>query len=374
VQIIPQPVPPPIRVFKTRHHCVAGKSNPASQIKKFAGRSDTLLRENSQNRNMEVSPFPIVVRPPRPSEKLACRMILPHSAGPGRECHFLIAATGQPERVIAAAALTWDTALQDLKGWEVDVHVLPPFRRHGIARKLIDAICNEANIRRIPAVHPREWVKLDSEAFQFWTSLGFSETQRKFEYTGASADFLAALKQIYDLTQEHGKIPPNARVVTLAEADIEPIVRLHLQHLGGSASVLRPLLAGTHPNPYDRQLSLVLMLDDQVVGFVLGRILPEISTYQLESTVIAPTVRRSWANILLRYEVAVRGTAMGLKGVQYIALDQHADTRRAGARLNARLTQILMRMRRQTCPISPAAESAGRQPDPDGGDPFAAEA
>ena len=101
-------------------------------------------------------------------------MLLPHVVGAGREAAFTVAACGTPQRVVGAAALGRDVRRQTHEGWQIDLHVIPPFRRRGIGRALVDFVVAQAAARGAAALHSWDWVEPESDAARAWAALGFS--------------------------------------------------------------------------------------------------------------------------------------------------------------------------------------------------------
>ena len=300
----------------------------------------------------------VVIRPPTPAEKRACRMLLPHATGAARRSRLYVAAAGQPQRVVGAAALGLDPRLETHRGWQVDLRVIAPHRGRGIGRRLMDHVVAQAVSHRVPALHAWEWVEPDSDAARAWAALGFSQARRKSEYETELPRSLPTILPLYEQVRERGWIPDAARIIPLADADKEAVARLHAEYLGGNRRLLMPLLDGSAPDRYDPQFSRVLLLDGSVVGFTLGRIMTG-GVCEIDANVLHPSVRLGWANLWLKVEAAQMLLANGIEVIRYFSLDQHQDTQRLSRQAGARLVGTRVQMRREIRPLRGASGGGG---------------
>jgi GNAT superfamily N-acetyltransferase len=306
---------------------------------------------------MESAPA-FVIRPPTAPERRACRMLLPGATGPGQRSRLFAAVTGQPQRVVGAAAVGLDRRLETAGAWQVDLRVIVPFRRRGIGRALIDHVIALAREHRVAALHAWEWVESESEAARAWAALGFSPAQRKLEYEADIAAASSTLQPIYQQVLADKWIPETARMVPLGGADYDAIARLHVEYLGGSRRLLMPLLDGTAPDCFHPTYSRVMLLDGRVVGFSLGRIGAG-GVCEVDAHVLHPSVRMGWANLWLKMEAAERLLEDGIRTMRYFSLEQHGDTRRISRQAGCRLLRTLVQMRRELAPAPGQAPRAG---------------
>jgi hypothetical protein len=198
----------------------------------------------------------------------------------------------------------------------------------------------------------------DGDAARAWAALGFSPAQRKSEYETELPRSLPTILPLYEQVRERGWVPESARIIPLADADKEAVARLHADYLGGNRRLLMPLLDGPAPDRYDPQFSRVLLLDGNVVGFTLGRILPG-GVCEIDANVLHPSVRMGWANLWLKVEAARMLLSNGIEVIRYFSLDQHQDTHRLSRQAGARLVGSRVQMRREITPPGGAAAGAG---------------
>ena len=311
---------------------------------------------------MEPPPDAPAIRPPTPAERRACRMLLPRATGAGQRASLYVAAWGQPERVVGAAALGLDARREGHQGWQLDLRVIAPFRRRGIGRALVEHAAARARSHGVVVLHAWEWLEPDSGAANALRALGFIPGRRKSEYETVLADSLPTILPLYEQVREHGWIPPSARIIPLARADHDAVAALHAQYLGGSRRLLVPLLNGTAPDCFDPQYSRVLLVDGHVVGFTLGRILPG-GVCEVDANVLHPSVRLGWANLWLKVEAAQLLMANGIHTIRYFSLEQHTDTHRLSRQAGAKLVRTLVQM---TLTLNPPGEEPRGRAGPGG--------
>jgi hypothetical protein len=174
--------------------------------------------------------------------------------------------------------------------------------------------------------------------------MGFYIAQRRQDYEVNLRDACDAIEPLLDRVRP--RIPPNARIVPLADADLDAVVQLHQQYLGGNRDVLWPLLSGGVPDSYHHTLSCVLTLDDRVVGAVLGRVFND-GSCEVDAKVLHPSVRRRWANIWLMHHAIAGALAHGTRILRYFTLDAHQDTRQLSERFGGVVTGCQVRMERE---------------------------
>ena len=285
-------------------------------------------------------------------------MLLPAATGAGQRAKLYVAAVGSPPRVVGAAALGLDARDHTHQGWQIDLRVIAPFRRRGIGRALTEHAVAQAAAHGVSHLHAWQWVEPDSEPARAWAALGYAPARRKLEYEADIEQASSTLAQLYHQVRESGYIPATATIVPLGDADPDAVARLHAEYLGGSRRVLMPLLTGAAPDCYHPKYSRVILLDGQVVGASLGRILPD-GVCEVDAHVLHPSVRMGWANLWLKMEAAERLLEDGIRTMRYFTLEQHTDTQRISRQAGCRLIRSLVQMRREVAGPAAGARDAG---------------
>lgn len=264
------------------------------------------------------------IRTASASDALAVRMLLPSAADALSYC--LVAEAGDPSRIVGAAGITRAMRPKPLVGPGVTIEVIPPYRRRGIARRLIERIAEQAKDRGAAALYATQKVDSHSEAMQAWSALGFSPCETVQYHELPLNEFEIQLAPLLQRMRERGKIPETARIVPLFEADIDAVARLHLEVLGGDALDLQQKLRGDVPNSYLAHYSQILLLENRVVGFILAHRVGKDVAF-VDANVLAPDVRGGWANIWLKLEATRGAQQLGIKKFVFTSFDHYTDTR-----------------------------------------------
>jgi len=273
-------------------------------------------------------------------------MLLPRATGAGQVSRLYVAVSGEAAQVVGAVALGLDRRRDIGAGWRVDLRVIVPFRRRGIGRALIEHAVDQAHQHGIRALDAWAWVEPDSDEARAWISFGFMSCQRRLEFEADLRQAHDTLMPLYTKIRDDGWIPRDARIIPLAEADLEAVADLHVRYLGGNRRLLMPLLRGDGAEPFDLHYSRVLLLDGHVVGFTLGRILHN-GVCEIDANVLHPGVRLGWANLWLKKEAAAMLLSGGIHTIRYFSLQQHTDTQRVSRQVGGRLVGTTLQMRRE---------------------------
>jgi len=277
-------------------------------------------------------------------------MLLPDVDPGTQDLQLLVAIDDSSRHVIAAAALGCDTRPPDLERWHVDLHVIPPYRRRGVARTLLGRIVDISRLHGIPSLDSWGWAELGSDPATAWTHLGFSVLREKFEFIGTVQAVIDATRPLHEQSLSRNRIPPTAKIIPLRDADPLEVAQLHARHLGGTVSRLLPLMNASSPDAFSTSLSTVLLLDGRVVGCVLVHDYPAEKLSSCDAVIVDTPVRRGWANVWLRYQAALWSHAAGLETVRFHALGQHRDTQHVSRRLGSSLTKTHQSFRLQLLP------------------------
>ena len=304
-----------------------------------------------------------IVRPPEPRERLAWRTLLPTLTHDAASTIVRVAVeTGTGGRVVGAAAVGLDGGLRVKGGAPLDVNVIPPCRRRGVGRRLVDAVATAASGGGVAALYSWPWFDGDADA-RAWLQVGFGPWQHRYDYETRIDDAIEGVRPVYERLRDRGRIPASARVLPLRDAPIRAVAELHVRCLGGTLAMVMSLLDGSAADGFDPNISVVAVDEHGgVIGLGLVRDEGDRGGWTFDSMAIREDARGRWVMPLMRHEQLHRARAAGIEKVRYFALDQHHDTRAGAERLGARLLRTQLRLRRPTgfsaTPPPPAA-SAG---------------
>jgi GNAT superfamily N-acetyltransferase len=264
------------------------------------------------------------VRDARGDDAKAVRMLL-SVATETLDC-CLVAESGQPKRIVAAGGFTRSQRHQPLVGPGVALHVIGSYRNLGIARALLERLAVRAADNGAAALYATQKVKLGSTEMQAWAALGFMICETVKYHELPLEQFELQLAPLYERMRQRGKIPESARIIPLYEADAQEVARLHLAHMGGDPRVLAQKLRGDVPGAFAARYSRVLLVDDRVVGCILGhRVARDI--VHVDANIVAPEIRGSWANVWLKLEATRGALQWGIRTFVFTTFDHYADTR-----------------------------------------------
>lgn len=281
----------------------------------------------------------------------AVRMLL--SAATDAFNYILVVESDQPQRIIAAGALTHSERPKPLRGPGVTLQVIEPFRGRGIGKDLLKRLAARAGQHGAGAVYATQKVDAESEAMRAWTAFGFSPCETVEHHELPLDQFEPQLAPLYDRMCQKGKIPLSAQIIPLFDANISEVLRLHLATLGGDPTTISQKLRGEVQGSFMPRLSRVLVIDDQVAGFILAHRASREIAY-VDANVVAPEVRGSWANVWLKLEATREAMRWGINQFVFTSFDHYKDTRSFTERMRGVTVRKLILM---YLPLAPSHAS-----------------
>jgi GNAT superfamily N-acetyltransferase len=281
------------------------------------------------------------IRPARPADAKPLRMLLPEKLDAAAK---YVAVDGEHQLVIGAAAATSSRRLQPLPGPGVLLHVIEPCRRHGIATRLLSYLNRSAQDGGAKALYAAKRVEQGSDEMRGWERLGFAPCESVEEHVLPVDQVEERLGTLVDRMRALGRIPPNARVIPLYQANPAAVLQLHLDHMGGDRSELYRKLRGQGPGAYLPRQSRVLLVNDRVAGCLLAHRSSK-ETIIVDANIVEPALRGGWANAWLKIE-AFRGAPPGVKEFRFTSFDHYTDTRSFTKKLGGstvRTTALMIR-------------------------------
>ena len=269
----------------------------------------------------------VTVDPARETEAAACLALLPEAVGLPAE--LLIAK--RAHAIVGAAAVHWRNVSQP-PGFPLAIHVLPPERRQGIGRLLLDAAIDLALVDTdgFWSLKP----VADASAAAFLLACGFEARRQEHHFEAAIDALLADVAPRSERLRARGRVPGDLKLAPLAQAPLEEVGRLVARALGSApahaAEQLRRRVDGAVAFQ-DR--SRVALRDGRVEGVILWQITDGVAV--VEARVVHPRNRGGWLNAVLLEDGLVRGKAEGLDRLRFHCEDSVRDTLSLARRCDA---------------------------------------
>ncbi len=301
------------------------------------------MSTSDKTRNQGKQEF--TVRPAGPDDQRAVKGLLPEPFESARRARFFVAWAPSPGRIIGAAASSPYDQLGGPKAARTALRVIKPWRRKGVGSALLENVESAVRERGREALFAWRPVEPGSEEFLIWKGFGFSQYDTIEHHQVELARVKQLVGPIYNQLRRRKRIPDDARIVPLDEADLEQVAGLQVSQLGGNIQRLKARLRGKGPSPCHPRLSRCLIKGDQVVGILLAR-LEEPKVAAVDAVVVSPEVRGGWVNTWLRFDSATNALAQGVEKILFRTFSAHTDTRNMARKMGAELLKTSVRMYR----------------------------
>jgi GNAT superfamily N-acetyltransferase len=294
-----------------------------------------------------ISDSGFTIRPAESRDSKALRMLLPELRNGGA---YFVAIDGRNQLVVGAAAITASCRTEPVVGPGVLLEVIEPCRRHGIATALLTHL--ELAARRAfgaGALYAAQRVELGSDAAQSWQWMGFVPLEKVEEHSLPVDQFEARLGPLVERMRSRGRIPLDARIVPLYQANPASVLQLHLDQMGGERGELYRKIRGKGVGAFHPRYSCVLLVDGRVKGCILAhRAAADIAA--VDANILDPSVRGGWANVWLKLEATRGAIRLGIKTFQFTTFDRYTDTRSFTEQMGGVTTRITNLMYRRFAP------------------------
>jgi Acetyltransferase (GNAT) family len=264
----------------------------------------------------------------------------------------VVAMDGQYGLVVGAAVATRFFRQQPLAGPGIGVHVIEPCRRNGIGAGLLQHLTRAARAAGAEALYCTKRVELGSEEMRRWQQFGFAACASVEDHILPLEKFELRLGQLVERMHEAGRIPVEARIIPLYQADPAAVLQLHLDQLGGDRGELYRKLRGVGAGAFHPRYSRLLMIGEKVKGCILAHRAGK-DTAIVDADIIEPSLRGGWANVWLKLEATRGAFRLGIKQFQFTTFDHYTDTRKFAMKLGGMTTRTTLLMMR------PIVESNG---------------
>jgi len=271
----------------------------------------------------------------REHEAPACLALLPETVGSPSE--YLIARKGG--EFAGAGAVLWANWHQPA-GFGVAVRVIEPARGRGIGRGLIEAAAELAD-GETEGLWSLQATPLESAAAKFLGACGFVPRRTEHYFEVDPVALLDEIKPIAQRYREHGRMPQDADVVFLSEAEVplDEIAWLLAREFNSSPVLNVQDLRRRRADAADR--TLVARAGPEVVGVLLCR--DQNGVAVVDARVVARQWRSGWPNLLMLEAALSRAQAEGLKPARFFSDDAVHETRNLARRALGKQTDLKAR-------------------------------
>lgn len=276
------------------------------------------------------------------SDAQALRMLLPEL---GDAAIGVVALDRRWQLVIGAAAVTRSIRREPLAGPGVGMHVIAPCRRSGVGASLLEHVEQAARSFGAQALYGAQRVDLDSDDMTGWGRLGFRACATVEEHTLPLDEFEPRLAPVLARLREQARIPDEAAIVPLYRANLDEVLKLHMDFMGGDRDDLTRRLRGEGTQAFHPRYSRVLVIGDQTMGCILAHRAGE-ETAIVDANILNPRVRGGWANVWLKLEATRGALSLGIRNFQFMTFDHYADTRVFTKKLSGMTTRTTVLMMR----------------------------
>lgn len=226
---------------------------------------------------------------------------------------WMVDLAGDRKGQAAGFAVVWPTP-GVAKLW---LHVAPPFRRQGRGHDLLAAVLAAAQASGAKTLRLVE--AMDTAQARWFTGQGFDVWSELNEFSFRIDTSERLLQRLWERLKK--TIPPQAEMITLAEADQRGLSLEIAQHqalaVGGLPSMLLEKMARAQADRDDPDLhvsldkSLVIVLQGTLVAFSLARFDLHRACWMIDGMYVAPAYRDGWATLWMRYELVQTGRRVG---------------------------------------------------------------
>lgn len=308
------------------------------------------------------------VVPARPADLPACGALLPAARRDAEPCHWAVARDVLSRQIVGAVAVSREILGTPVAGPRVAVRVAERVRRRGIGRQLIEYAAALPHRPEVNALHAWDLVNAANARAIAWGWLGFVVGEVMVRHELDLPAYMLELEPLYAQLVARGGIPPDAKVEPMGPQHVAAVAEMNAEYLGSSRERVLANLSDPDRRGYDPACSAVLTLNGEVVGFSMARMAGD-GVCEWDAIVLRPSVRRGWANLMLKTENARLALAAGTRALRYCTLPRHGDSRHHSRRAGGREIEQLLRMYRPLAVAKgrgSASATGARVPQPQG--------
>ena len=258
---------------------------------------------------------------------------------PALPTHFLVAhATGEPSRLLGAAAFVPVVQPTRTPGFRGQCRVLPAFRRQGVGRALVSRLAADVAAWDVP--HLLSWqAEGEGPARSFLRAMGFRINYGISHFLGERDSITAYCAPRRQALEARGRIPAAMQLLPLADVPTEAVVALHGLAFNADAPAARAALAQALADPMVRRLSLALWDGEHLAGYLWAGPVAD-NTSEVRFWASDPRHRSGWPALLLLDGFVTRGSALGITHARFSVNDGDLAPGNIARRIGAPLVSV----------------------------------
>jgi GNAT superfamily N-acetyltransferase len=251
-------------------------------------------------------------------EAPACLALMPKAAGARAE---LLIARADGE-FAGAGAVFWVNGA-DPPGFHVLVSVLPPARRRGVGRALIEAAANLAD-GETDGLWSLEAATAESAAAKFLEACGFTPRKREYYYEVGVDPLLKEVEDIAGRLRARHRIPERAEALYLSEpsAPLDEIAWLVAREFNGVPTINLRSLARRREDEADGPV--FVRLDGELISAMLCR--KQDGMAYVDVRVVSKRWRNNWPNLVMLEKALRWGRGEALPHARFFCDESVHDT------------------------------------------------
>lgn len=275
---------------------------------------------------------PCKFRKPQACDWPVCRMLLPDivSHAPARD--YLLAIDPLRHGVAGAIAFRDNGAKLE----HLLVHVVPGYRRSGLATQLVEEVIREAARRNRSEVTARAMAKAHPDLHSLFLKSGFTVKSRLLTAEGPLASGLDQLLAIRDRAIR--QMPSSVEVVPLSESLAKEAGRLYAEYIAHAPEQLsaRVFFSGDIPR---FQLTQILLMDGKAEGMILVE--RNGAKAIVHARIVTAANRQGRASAVLAGTTIERLHQAGIQTLRFQFFDTTQDTFKLSKRLETQIVDSL---------------------------------
>lgn len=277
----------------------------------------------------------MLIRTARGGEVDLAFALMPYLANQGVPPEAILVALRPGMKGIAGVAAFSATSKDNrMPGLRAGIFVLPSQRRQGAGRALLSALRALAARWDVDYLHSwHEWA--DGEAPPFLSHMGALRRRTLYYFEADSAAGHLHCTDFLERLSAAGRLPAAARAEPLQPCHWQAAAQLHALHSATPRPDLLRHFEQTCDDPQNAALSFALMLDGQLIGFLLcnrDQGLPAVDLWLTH-----PRYRNGWPALMLLQASSLVLLERGLARCRFHCNDESRATlgmaRRSGAEL-----------------------------------------